>query len=129
MSSKRQLLPAWPLGVVLALLNLLFGCNAFGLVAIQMTALGSSHVIAQLLPLLFVLIIPLAELIGGLVLRKGKHRYAAHVLLYGVAFSVIIGAALTLLFNVIDYFVLRQNGCAAQIVDHLVPCTLLQGAS
>jgi hypothetical protein len=107
MSSKRVELPAWPLGVMVALLNLLVGCNTFGLIAIQMTAFGSSQAMAQLLPLFFVALLPIAQLGAGIFLRKGKHRYAAHALLYGVLFTVVIGAGLTLLFNMIDYFVLR----------------------
>jgi len=107
-NKRQQTLPAWPLGVVVAIVNLLFGCNAFGMIAIQMTAFGSSTLMAQLLPLLFVALLPLAELVAGLRMRKGTHHYAAQALLYGVLFTFLIGGALTLLFNIVDYFALRS---------------------
>jgi hypothetical protein len=102
----RRDTPAWPLGCLLAGLGLFLAVNMLGLAGILFAAARLPLWLEIGGPIAVALIVPALLLGGGLYARK-RNPYAARALLWGFALILALGATLTLIFNLIDWFVLR----------------------
>lgn len=101
---SQQNLPAWPLGCALAGLNLLLMINTFGILSIQLTMAGFPGWLTVGLPVTAMLAVPLIEAVAGRLLHR-RNPYAGRTLVAGALFTVGLGIALTIIFNLLDIFV------------------------
>lgn len=92
---------AWPLGCAVALLGLMLGFNLVGLAGILFAAAALPPWLARAGPIAAGLAVPLLLLAGALLARR-RNPYAARVLLWGFAFTLVAASALTALFDTID---------------------------
>jgi len=103
--APRDRLPAWPLGCVLALLNLMLLFSLSGLVGVLAAGAGLPPALAVGVTLAFLVPAPLAELFGALWLRR-RNPYAASALAWGLALT----AALIGLFALYTSWLDRASG-------------------
>ncbi|MFV9503516.1 MAG: hypothetical protein AB4911_03030 [Oscillochloridaceae bacterium umkhey_bin13] len=89
----------------MALLGLVLACNLLGLGAILVARAGLPRWIEIAGPTAVALLVPGAMLGAGLIVRH-RNPYAARALLWGFLLTVVLGLALTLLFNLLDYVTL-----------------------
>jgi hypothetical protein len=102
----RRATPAWPLGCLLAGLGLFLAVNLLGMAGILFAAARLPLWLEIGGPIAVALIVPALLLGGGLYVRR-RNPYAARALLWGFALFLALGGALTLIFNLIDWLVLR----------------------
>lgn len=97
--------PAWPLGCVLAGLALVLLVNLMAGVGLLLAAAGVPRWLEVASIVAIAAALPLAMLAGGRAARR-RNPYGARVLLWGALLTLALGAALTLIFNLVD----RLNG-------------------
>jgi hypothetical protein len=95
--------PAWPLGCVLTILNLLLMVSMSGLLGILLAARPWPTWLAVGLPSAAALLVPVAELAVGLWLRRGRNPYAGQALIWGFALTLALIAILSRLFAYLDH--------------------------
>lgn len=93
--------PAWPLGCGVALLGFCLGFPIAWLVGGIIAALELAPWLERAGPLIGWLAVPLL-LLGGFGLLRRANPYAARILLWGVAFSLLALTVSTALFDLID---------------------------
>jgi uncharacterized membrane protein len=97
--------PAWPLGCLTALLGLFLSVNIVGLLGILFATAGLPPWLARAGPLIAGLTVPVLMVIGWAAARR-RNPYAARVMLWGIAFTLVALAVATATFDWID----RLNG-------------------
>jgi ABC-type transport system involved in cytochrome bd biosynthesis fused ATPase/permease subunit len=93
--------PAWPLGCAAAVLGLLLSFNIAGLIGYIVSRTALPPWLMPAGPLLGWLLVPLLMLAGWAVARR-RNPYGARVLLWGFALSLLLLAALTALFDLLN---------------------------
>lgn len=97
--------PAWPLGCATAVLGIFLSVNIVGLMGILFAAASLPPWLERAGPLLAGLAVPLLLLVGWAAARQ-RNPYAARVMLWGIAFTLVALSVATATFDWID----RLNG-------------------
>ncbi|NTU82719.1 MAG: hypothetical protein HGA45_25675 [Chloroflexales bacterium] len=98
--------PAWPLGCALAFFALLLIFNLLGLAGIVFASGRLPMWAERGGPILLATAVLALMLWGGVYVRH-RNPYASRVLLWGLGLTLAFGAALTILFNLIDWLSMR----------------------
>lgn len=94
-------LPAWPLGCALSCFGLMLIVNLLGLTGILFATSGLPLWAERGGPVLVALMVPLLMLGGGLYARR-RNPYGSRALLWGFGLTLALGAAITVVLNIID---------------------------
>jgi hypothetical protein len=100
--APQQQVPAWPLGCVLALLNLLLMLGLSSGLGILFVGGPFPPWLSVGVPVGIALLVPVAELTIGVWLRRGHNPYAGQAMLWGVAITLVALSLLTIIFDAID---------------------------